>query len=104
MSKPLTQRTTDHSDEKGFGFSFFCDICGKEWRSPDVPFDSGFTAIEHEEGRQMIWAQEHKAAFEAANLEAHMQFNLCQNCGKRVCDNCYCFDDEKKEGLCKKCV
>jgi hypothetical protein len=38
MNKPLTRKTVDHSDENGFSFSFFCDICGKEWRSPDVPF------------------------------------------------------------------
>jgi hypothetical protein len=104
MSKPLTQKTTDHSDEKSFSFSFYCDICGKEWRSPTVWFETGGMTIEHEEARQMVWAQEHKAAFEQANLEAVIKFNLCEKCGIRVCDACFCFDEKKQIGLCKKCV
>jgi hypothetical protein len=102
MSKPLTRKTTDHSDGKGFSFSFFCDICGKEWRSPDVPFETGGMTIEHEEARTLLWAKEHSAAFEAANVEAHMQFNLCEKCGKRVCDNCFNVRGEDTM-LCKEC-
>jgi hypothetical protein len=104
MSKPLTNRITDHSGAESFSFSFFCDICGNEWKSPVVPFETGGTTIEHEEARTLLWAKEHSAAFEAANLEAHLQFNLCSRCGRWVCENCFCFDDEKHEGLCKKCV
>jgi hypothetical protein len=100
MSAPLTKHTTDHSDRESFSFSFFCDICGKEWRSPAVPFESGgMTTIEHEEARQMIWANERKIAFEQANLDARMEFNLCPICGNRVCDECFIFDRD----LCKKC-
>jgi hypothetical protein len=102
MSKPLTLKTTDHSDEKGFSFSFFCDICGKEWRSPAVPYDTGGMTIEHEEARMLLWAKEHSAAFEAANVEAHLQFNECSRCGKRVCDECFVIG--KGDGdVCKKC-
>jgi hypothetical protein len=59
-------------------------------------------AIEHEEARTLLWAKEHSAAFEQANLEAHMQFNLCKNCGKRVCDDC--FDIKGVDSrLCREC-
>src|SRR5215469_15159866 len=98
MSVPLTKRSTNHSDLESFSFVFFCDSCGKEWKSPPLPFESGgFTAIEHEAVRQMIWAQEHKAAFEKANLEAHFHFNhfvpeadtAGAESGEWVCDECF---------------
>jgi hypothetical protein len=103
MSKPLTRQTTDRSDEKGFLFSFFCDCCGKEWVSPFVRFDTGGMTIEHEEARTLLWAKEHGAAFEQANLEAHMYFNQCSRCGKRVCDACFRLDEEKPLGVCREC-
>jgi ribosomal protein S27AE len=103
MSKPLTRQTTDHSDEKGFGFSFFCGSCGKEWKAPSVPFEIGGLTIEHEEARLLLWANEHRIAYEQANLEALMHFNLCPDCGKRVCDDCFGFDEIRKEGVCRKC-
>jgi hypothetical protein len=102
MSKPLTKQIIDHSDEKSFSFSFFCDICGKEWKSPTVPFETGGITIEHEEAQMLLWTKEHSAAFEQANLEAHMQFNGCQRCGKRVCDGCFNITGENT-GLCREC-
>jgi hypothetical protein len=102
MSRPLTRKTIDHSNEKRFSFSFFCDICGKEWRGPIVPFETGGTIIEHEEARTLLWTKEHNAAFEQANLEAHLQFNKCERCGKWVCDNCFNVDG-KNTGLCREC-
>ena len=89
MSVSLTARTTDHSSAGSFSFSFFCDNCGNEWKSFVTPFESGgFTAIENEEARQLIWAHEHKTAFDRANLEAHFHFNHCPESGKWVCDEC----------------
>jgi hypothetical protein len=102
MSKPQTQKTTDHSDEKGFSFSFFCDICGREWRSPTVPFETGGITIEHEEARLLLWAKEHNAAYEQANLEAVSKFNVCEKCGKRVCDSCFNASDDNI-WLCAEC-
>jgi hypothetical protein len=90
---------------ESFSFSFFCDICGKERVSEPEPFQSnGFTAIEHEEARRLIWAQEHKAAFEKANLEASLNFNKCPKCGKRVCDDCFNFAPDEKDEVCKECL
>jgi hypothetical protein len=103
MSPFLTKQRTDRSGTESFAFSFFCDCCGKEWKSPIVPFETGgFTAIEHEKVRQMIWEQEHKAAYEQANLEAHLHFNRCPHCGKWVCDDCINLSDPRGE-ICKEC-
>jgi len=100
MSTPVTKRATDHSTLASFSFCFYCDKCGKEWKSQLFPFESGgFTAIEHEEARKIIWAQEHKNAFEKANLDARLYFNSCPKCGKRVCDDCFNFEESE----CNEC-
>jgi len=104
MSVPLTRRTTDHSDQNSFSFSFFCDLCGKEWVSQPIPFTSGgFTAVDHEATRQLLWEQEHHAAFEEANLEAHMQFNRCPQCGRWVCNDCFRIEEKKDDEVCVDC-
>jgi hypothetical protein len=102
MSAPLTKRSTDHSGAESFSFSFFCDICGTEWKSPTVLFETDGMAIEHEEARTLLWAKEHSAAFEAANLEAHLQYNRCSRCGKWVCDKCFNVRGVNS-GLCGEC-
>ena len=100
----LTMRTTDHSDQKRFSFSFFCDRCGKEWISQPVPYTAGgFTAVDHEETRQLLWEQERRAAFDGANLEAHFHFNNCPKCGKWVCDDCFGVEEMEHGGVCKDC-
>jgi hypothetical protein len=103
MSEPLTKRTVDHSGAESFSFSFFCDCCGKEWRSPVIWFEKGGMTIEHEEARTLLWAKEHSAAFEQANLEAHLKYNLCEKCGKRVCNECFDIGNVDS-GLCRECV
>ena len=103
MSVPLTKRTQDHSDQKSFSFSFFCDRCGKEWASRPLPFTSGgFTGVDHEETRQLFWEQEHRAAFDRANLEAQFHFNNCPQCGRWVCDDCFCVGEANYE-VCADC-
>ena len=87
---PLTKRSADHSSMESFSFGFLCDCCGKEWTSQPVKFISGgFTAIDHEEVRQLIWLQEHKTAFDRANLEAHFYFNYSPGSKEWICDDCY---------------
>ena len=101
MNKPLTLKSTDHSGKDQFGFSFYCDTCEKEWQSRQIPFEAGgFTSIEKEEAYQLLWAQEHRTAFEKANLEAHWHFNNCPKCGKWVCNDCFYFTGV----ICKKCA
>ena len=105
MSLPLTRQATDNSGEKNFTFSFFCDTCGREWKSQEKLFmEGGFTGIKHEGTRKMLWEREHQAAFEQANLEAHMHFNCCPLCGKWVCDDCFRAEEVRHGGVCKNCA
>jgi len=100
----LTKLKTDNSDRKGFSFSFYCDCCGKEWKSPLTPYLSGgYASIEHKETKKLIWMWEHEAAFEYANAEAHLHFNKCSECGKWVCDACFYVHRKKEDGLCRVC-
>ena len=105
MIKAITEKSTDHSDSGRFSFSFYCDKCGKEWTSETTALSGmGSTVIENEEARQMLWANEHRLAFEAANLEAQMHFNRCPVCGKRVCDDCFCVEEKEHGGVCRDCM
>jgi len=98
MSAPLTKRSIDHSNTESFSFSFFCDQCGKEWASLTVGFASGgFTVIENEAAWKLIWAEEHRLAFEKANLEAHLHFNWCSEIGEWICDDCFEIRDGMRE-------
>jgi hypothetical protein len=104
VSQPLTKKSTDLSDKNGFSFSFFCDICGKKWVSRNFPFEKGgFTAIEHQEAENRIWADERRLAFEHANLEAHFHFTNCPKCGRWVCDDCFDIEGDDFGGLCEEC-
>jgi len=99
----LTQKSVDHSDAGLFSFSFFCDRCGKEWVSHEKPFSGGICAsVEKDEALRLLWGNEHRAAFDEANLEAHTQFNRCSRCGKWVCDECFCIEG-KNGGECCIC-
>lgn len=104
IHKTLTKLTVDHSTGNGFSFSFFCDICGKEWTSPVKPFSGGSCSIvENEEAMNLLWSDEHRTAFNEANLEAHFHFKKCPKCGRWVCDNCFSFEEGKTYYSCKEC-
>jgi len=59
----------------------------------------GFSKIDHEEARQLLWAHERRVAFEQANTEAHLKFDRCSLCGIFVCDDCFNQDAD----VCKNC-
>jgi len=100
MNSPLTRKSKNHSSPEWFSFSFYCDQCGNEWNSPTLKYEQGgFSTVEHEDVKKLIWEQEHKAAFNGANLEAHFHFSFCPKCSRRVCDEC--FDMERSQ--CKFC-
>jgi len=102
--KALTEKTVDHSDLRGYCFSFFCEICGKEWISSRQPFSGGCcTAVENDEALKMLWSAEHRAAFDEANLEAHFHFSRCPFCGKWVCTECFSIEDDEFGGSCREC-
>lgn len=92
MLPSITKKYCDHSTEKYFAFSFFCEVCGGEWKSEYYPFSMAdvFPRDNSEvKAHEIIWAAEHEAAYERANNEAIFHFGKCPKCGKRVCDNCF---------------
>ena len=101
MSLSLTKKSTDHSDTGHFSFSFFCDTCGKEWISLEKAFSGGACErVQNNTALLLLWSNEHRIAFEEANLDARMKFNRCTKCGKWVCNDCFsCAED----GVCKEC-
>ena len=104
MSEPLTKKTADYSRQDTFQFGFFCDNCGKEWKSQPVQFTTGgLTTVEFDDAMKLLWAHERRTALEQANLDARMKFNRCANCGEWVCDDCFDQDEKKQDGLCAKC-
>nr|AGS51729.1 hypothetical protein [uncultured bacterium contig00037] len=104
LREMLTKKTCDNSTESGFSFSFFCDICGKEWVSPVKQFSGGeCSVVENSETLKLLWYTEHSAAFNEAALESHCYHVYCPFCGKWVCKNCFCFEDDEFGGSCKEC-
>ena len=104
LRKALTAKSIDHSDKSSFSFSFFCDRCGKEWRSPVQPFTGvGSPVVENEDALTLLCGNEHNAAFDEANLEAHFHYAYCPVCGKWVCDDCFCVEEKDHGGVCKDC-
>ncbi len=102
MSMSLTKKSVDRSSKDAYCFSFFCDRCAKEWRSAPIPFGhEGCSEVECAAVRDMLWAQEHRFAFERANLEAQFHFNHCPSCGRQVCDDCFHLGD--KTDVCVDC-
>lgn len=97
MLASITKKYCDHSTDKDFAFSFFCDYCGDEWKSEVYAFslcDSPAETEAEKRAHEILWKAEHDAAYERANNEAILHFNKCQSCGDRVCDNCFCiFED-----------
>ena len=100
---PLTKRCVDNSTQKVFAFSFFCERCGREWRSTPCAFDPGDVEPRAEVLR-MLWNGQHKAAYEQANLEAIYSFSLCAECGCRVCMECLRNDEAGTGDICADCL
>lgn len=41
MLQAFTKRCTDESTLEEFAFTFYCDLCGKPWKSIPIPFSEG---------------------------------------------------------------
>jgi hypothetical protein len=65
--------------------------------------DCGFSAIEHDEARALLWSEGHRFAFERASLEAQFHFNHCPVCGRWVCDDCFSPLGNERYDLCRDC-
>jgi hypothetical protein len=99
LAAPLTKKCIDRSGANRFSFSFFCDVCGKEWESPVVPFNlDSFASVDSEDIANLIRYGEHRTAFERANLEAVFHFNYCERTDRWMCDDCYATIVEKRFG------
>ena len=105
MLAPITKKIVNYSDKKQFSFAFFCDRCGKEWRSVSQPFSKmAFAEFEHDEARLLLWIAEHDAAYERANVEAMFRFSRCPGCKQFVCDECFHTTDGEITDICLDCL
>jgi hypothetical protein len=104
MIAQLTKKFIDCSEKDSFIFTFCCDRCGRELRSTPIPFSKGgFSKVEDDETLKLLWADEHRAAFERANLEVMFHFSHCDICGKWVCDECFYTSEDEYTDVCKDC-
>lgn len=102
---PITKKYADRSTRKVFAFSFYCDKCGKEWRSTPQVFDPGELKSPPDiRIYRMLWNGQHKAAYEQANLEAIYAFSYCLECGRRMCMDCFCRSETDIGESCKDCL
>jgi len=102
---PVTKRYADHSTPEGFAFSFFCDKCGEEKQSAWYAFNpGGFLPPIDPQVFQMLWNDQHKAAYERANHEAFFAFNRCPECERRVCTDCFYLSEMDVSDICKDCL
>jgi hypothetical protein len=104
VASSLTKNTKDYSDGYGFSFSLFCDRCGKEWISPKFRFSGAESAqFERNNLKPLLWSEEHRAAFDRANLEGMRHFNYCEKRGEWLCDQCFYACGGDGSTLCNKC-
>ena len=95
MLRPITRKMTDESNGSIYSFTFYCDICGKPFKSP--LYDS-LTGDEQDVKTQEV---EHNDAYERANNEVLKSFNRCPSCQRVVCDDCFSILDDID--VCKEC-
>jgi hypothetical protein len=116
----FTRNYTDHSNDTGFQFEFFCDKCGNGYRSSfqssalgvgakiakglgslfggSKMWGAGVAADYMKDGlRGGAW----DAAFEAAINEIKPRFHQCTRCGKWVCPE-VCWNEARN--LCEDCA
>ncbi len=100
MLASVTRKYRDLSTTESFAFAFYCDRCGKEWRSEIYDFNMDEYAKPVDERiRAMVWNEQHDEAYARANLDAQGQFLRCNKCGRRVCGACCA----EMIGLCQDC-
>ena len=110
MLSPITKKYIDDSSMKQFRFTFYCDCCGNPIRTQAYDFNNAFAqktflSNDEKEARAIIYANEHREAYERANNEARLNLNRCTICGDMVCEDCSVYS-EKLGGdvCCEKCA
>ena len=102
---PVTKRHLDRSTMEGFAFSFFCDRCEREWRSAWYDFNSREFVLPIDPAvYQILWNDQHKAAYERAKLDAAFVFNHCPECKRSVCNECFHLSETGVSDICKDCA
>ena len=110
MLSPITKKYTDDSSMKQFRFTFYCDFCGKPISTQTYDYNNAFVqktflSNDEKEARAIIYANEHREAYERANNEVRLNLNRCAVCGNMVCEDCSVYS-EKLGGdvCCRKCA
>ena len=105
ISNPVTKKRIDYSTLKGFSFGFFCDMCGREWRSTRYDFNpGGFPSSMDLTVHELLWNNQHRDACERANREASLEFNRCPACSRWVCEACFFLSETGAPDICRDCM
>ncbi len=102
-TKPIASYT-DRSTRDSFRFIFYCERCGAGAESEVYALQT--LRLPHplgEKARALLWIRQHDEAYERANNEARTDFNLCPDCGRRVCCDCFYVASEEVTDLCVDC-
>lgn len=115
----FTRNYSDHSNERGYQFEFFCDKCGNGYRSSfqanRVGMAAGFlhaassifggilgdAARGADYVKDALRGEGWDRAFEVAVKEAKPKFRQCTRCGRWVCPE-VCWNE--KRSLCEECA
>ncbi|MGC4089090.1 MAG: zinc ribbon domain-containing protein [Polyangiaceae bacterium] len=118
-TQAFTRNHSDHSNDTGFQFEFFCDKCGNGHRSSFKHNAMGVAASVLKAAGALFggaayragWGADHvkdalrgpawDAAFKEAIEECRPKFCQCTQCGKWVCPD-VCWNHER--GLCEGCA
>ncbi len=118
-TQAFTRNHSDHSNDSGFQFEFFCDKCGNGHRSSFKPNALGVAASVIKAAGALFggavsragWGADHvkdalrgpawDSAFREAIEECRPQFRQCTQCGSWVCPE-VCWNHER--GLCETCA
>lgn len=118
-TQPFTRNYTDHSNDSGFQFEFFCDKCGSGHRSAFKANKLGVAANLIKAAGSLFggsiagagWGADHvkdafrgpawDSAFKDAIEESRPRFKQCTRCGKWVCPE-VCWNHQR--GLCEDCA
>ena len=115
----FTRNYTDHSNNTGYQFEFFCDRCGNGYRSSFQASKIGMAggllraagslfggnlwqaAQAGDYVKDTLRGKAHDEAFARAVEEAKPHFKQCSRCGKWVCPE-HCWN--ARRGLCEECA
>lgn len=97
MQAAFTRKYSEDSSGGRLQFTFYCDICRKEYAVPAVEVPNERSLFQKRKYQKV-----HDAAFEKAEEEAKGHFNCCPVCSRWVCDEC--FRIFPSGDICKECT